>query len=368
MRTVSAVARCAVTLCAFGVAGAARADAVVVSSTAPGLAQGQVVADAAAVMLPDDATATFLLASGQILRLMGPYHGPVSVQPANGGAQLALLDGHDLSALGGVRSSQAPRLDGLRAPVRVDADNGGTYCVAADTPVTLMRKAPSDDQLQLAGSSGRTATVRWPDRSTEQPWPAGLPTGGSYTLTWNGQSPRSLTFRPVDNQDGNDAAMLARMVAGGCEAQVAPLLRQLGEQTSPLALWLGTERGRVPRYAPGEEMTLVVQANRDAHVYCFAPGPLGLAGVSPSGLDSGFVIPGNIPVRISGRRLPGGPPQYPGEQRQVRCWATTADIADRLPAQLAGLPADEAGRRVESAIDQLRAVQSAEARLVLRVE
>lgn len=363
MKTLTA----ATALCALTLSAPAQAEAVVVSSTAPGLALGQVVADGASVVLPEDATATFLLSSGQILRLMGPYHGPVSAQQASGGARLALLDGHDLSALGGVRSARTPRLDALRAPVRIDAVNGGTYCVAANTPITLVRGRAAPVQVTLDGA-GRATTVRWSEDATDQPWPTTLPAEARYTLRWPGETPRDLTFRRVDDEAGNDAALVANMAAAGCTSQVAPLLRALGEQTTPLALWLGTERGRAPRYAPGEEMTVVLQTNRDAHVYCYSVGPDGLAGVSPSGLDGGFAVPGNTVVRLSARRLPGGPPELPGEQRQLRCWATEAEVSDHLPRLLASSSSDEASRRLEAAFDNLSAVQTAEARLVLRVE
>ncbi len=348
-------------------AGPAWAEAVVVSSTAPGLALGQVVADGASVVLPEDATATFLLSSGQVMRLLGPYQGPVSAQQASGGSRLALLDGHDLSALGGVRGARTARLSGLRAPVQVDAVNGGTYCVAEDTPISLVRGRSAPMEMDLAGAQ-QTVTVRWSEDSVAQPWPAGLPADTRYTLRWPGETPRELSFRRIETQAGNDAALVTEMAAAGCTHQVAPLLRALGEQTTPLALWLGTERGRAPRYAPGEEMTVVLQTNRDAYVYCYAEGPTGLAGVSPSGLEGGFAVPGNMSVRLSARRLPGGPPELPGQQRQLRCWATEADVSDRLPVQLTAASATEQTRRLEAAFDHLSAVQTAEAQLVLRVE
>lgn len=349
-------------------AAPAWAEAVVVSSTAPGLALGQVVADGAAVSLPEDATVTFLLSSGQVMRLVGPYQGQVSAQQASGGSRLALIDGHDLSTLGGVRSAQAAKLADLRAPVRVDAMNGGTYCLAPNTPVTLVRRPTAPAEVVVAGDDGRSLTVRWDGTATEQPWPAELSADRRYTLRWAGEAPREVVLRRIAPEGGNDAALLARIAAAGCGGQAAPLLRALGEQTTPLALWLGTERGRAPRYSPGEEVTLVLQTNRDAHLYCYAQGPQGLTGFSPSGLEGGFVVPGHTSIRISGRRLPGGPPELPGEERSLRCWAVEADVSDRVPLKLVAGRPEDAARKLDAAFQNLREMQTAEARLVVRVE
>src|SRR5690349_19599658 len=54
---------------------AAAAEAVVVASTAPGYAAGQVISDGMAVRLPDGANALFLFATGRTVTVKGPYEG-----------------------------------------------------------------------------------------------------------------------------------------------------------------------------------------------------------------------------------------------------------------------------------------------------
>ena len=54
---------------------AVAAEAVVVASTAPGYAQGQLVPDGAPVSVPDGANALFLFANGRMVRVKGPFEG-----------------------------------------------------------------------------------------------------------------------------------------------------------------------------------------------------------------------------------------------------------------------------------------------------
>ncbi|WP_155903778.1 hypothetical protein, partial [Azospirillum brasilense] len=81
-RTLSGLVATALTLAAVGAVGvtagrAAAEQAVVVASTAPGYAQGQLVPDGTAVTVPDGANAMFLFANGRMLRVKGPFDGPL---------------------------------------------------------------------------------------------------------------------------------------------------------------------------------------------------------------------------------------------------------------------------------------------------
>ena len=100
----------------LGCAGAhAAEDAVLLASTAPGYGPGMVVAAADRLLLPDGASVTLLLRSGQMLRLRGPLETSldrVAVAPRNEGSAVALaealrLGGVDASVIGGTRELKA---------------------------------------------------------------------------------------------------------------------------------------------------------------------------------------------------------------------------------------------------------------------
>jgi hypothetical protein len=86
--------------------GGARAEAVVVAATAPGYATGQRLGDGP-IAVPDGASLVFLLETGQVVTVKGPYDGP---PPAPRGdatgrlGRLARLGGTDQSQIGGTRS------------------------------------------------------------------------------------------------------------------------------------------------------------------------------------------------------------------------------------------------------------------------
>src|SRR5437763_7050975 len=90
----------------LGVPGQARADAVVIAATAPGYATGQQLGDGP-IAVPDGASLVFLIATGQVVTVKGPYDGP---PPAPKGdatgrlGRLAKLGGTDQTQIGGTRS------------------------------------------------------------------------------------------------------------------------------------------------------------------------------------------------------------------------------------------------------------------------
>ena len=80
--------------------------AVVLASTAPGYAIGQVLATSD-VAIPDGASTVFLLPSGQLITVKGPYSGLLRDQLSTARQQeLAqlLVPGQDRSEIGGSRS------------------------------------------------------------------------------------------------------------------------------------------------------------------------------------------------------------------------------------------------------------------------
>ena len=86
--------------------GGARAEAVVIAATAPGYATGQRLGDGP-VAVPDGASLVFLLETGQVVTVKGPYDGPPPAPKGDGTGRLgrlAKLGGTDQSQIGGTRS------------------------------------------------------------------------------------------------------------------------------------------------------------------------------------------------------------------------------------------------------------------------
>lgn len=237
-------------------------DAVVLSSTAPGMAVGRVLADDETVRLPAATLTTLLLADGRVLKLDGPVEGKAA--DLGGGAQTAALGGGglgglDVSALGGTRGEVAAVSPPPPADrVAVDFSRPGTWCVSPSAQVT----AAGDGVIEDVGG-GRRAGM-----SAGQSWPMELPAadGATYVVHGGAAAPVVIGFRVIDGPpDGTYAYRLAR---AGCLAQVGPYLREAGRRTTAFSLSLATDRGQTPRYAIGEPVTLILQTNRPALLAC----------------------------------------------------------------------------------------------------
>lgn len=87
-------------------AASAWAEAVVVAATAPGFRAGQQLGSAP-ISVPDGASLVFLLKTGQVVTVKGPYEGPLPAPSGDSASRLdrlARLGGTDQSEIGGTRS------------------------------------------------------------------------------------------------------------------------------------------------------------------------------------------------------------------------------------------------------------------------
>jgi hypothetical protein len=90
-------------------ADAVRAEAVVVAATAPGYTAGQQLGTDP-ITVPDGATLVFLLKTGQVVTVKGPYEGPPPAPTGDAGSRfdrLTRLGGTDQAEIGGTRSLSA---------------------------------------------------------------------------------------------------------------------------------------------------------------------------------------------------------------------------------------------------------------------
>lgn len=361
-------------------AGGARAEGIVLSSTAPGMTVGRVIADDETVRLPDGSLTTLLLPTGQVLTLTGPYDGKAIPGQAPTGSRVGGLmadwKGLDLSALGGTRGEllAGVSVPDATAPLTVDAAGPGTWCVAPETPLRLKGPAaggPAALRLEDA-KTGAAAVVSW-QSGAEQPWPPDLPVRDGTTILarWQDAGPAHPIRFHVAPDDG-EAADLRRVVSwalSGCYRQAAPYLREVGAHVAPFELFLSTNRGRTPRYAIGENLTLILQSNRAAQLYCFVlrDGSITPLFTEPPGF---LPIEDHSELRIPGERvaieIAALPPPGVGE---VRCYAVDHAAAGKAGLNLAdGALTDPTGQPLDRLFAALPEGKVARAALHVRID
>src|SRR5690349_19931200 len=128
----------------------ARAEAVVIAATAPGYATGQRLGDGP-IAVPDGASLVFLVETGQVVTVKGPYDGPPPAPKADAAGRLgrlARLGGTDQSQIGGTRGLANP--EDLARAVPLDlyvATDRGRY--PAYRPGEPARARPSGQPRRL---------------------------------------------------------------------------------------------------------------------------------------------------------------------------------------------------------------------------
>ncbi|WP_448192230.1 DUF4384 domain-containing protein [Azospirillum sp. sgz301742] len=365
---------CAATIMALGCAAAAsaRAEAVVVSSTAPAYRLGQVVPDGQAIQLPDGASAMFLFASGRTVRVRGPFEGDLDKAPDKEGraGSSGLLGSERFmqSDLGAARAMGNPLDKAVERAFTIDPAVSGTYCVKAGSPPVLRRPdEPGLTQIVLQDvGRGASAKVTWTG-AAPAPWPRelALADGTEIRVAGPDGKPRTaLRFRQVDAASGS-AALAVRMASAGCSGQAGAVLASLRDAVVPLDLYLSTDRGPMAAYRPGEDVRLMLQTNRDAHVYCFLrTARAQLIPIFPAGMSTTALVEGNAP--LSPQPLRAGDP--PGDL-EVRCLASSLNLDSELPGRAEAFrPLDEAAvAKIDRTLSRLRDTELASAQVILRV-
>ena len=336
-------------------------EAVLLASTAPGYGQGMVVTAGDRLSLPEGASITLLLRSGQVLRLRGPLEtsldramGPA--QPAGSAVALAealRLRGIDASAIGGTRTTLAVTRRAAPQDVAVDVQRSGTYCIGAADSIWLVQPRAEQPEIALR-RRGNLRRLTWPRDAARIEWPADVPIedGDRFELIVDGQARAMLTFRSLAAADPANPATIASAILLGCRDQFELALRRLARALLPPELLLDSGRGRDPRYRRGETVTLGVLANTDGWLYCVSRRSDGTTrAIFPAGAVDGAHWFSGAAVGGTGRGLAfqAGPP---GEER-VQCWLADRDIGADLPH---GLLVESGGRLSERLAEDLDAV------------
>jgi hypothetical protein len=356
-----------------GHAAGVRAEAVVVSSSAPGFVQGQLVADGQALRLPDGANATLLFANGRLLRLRGPYDG-VPDDRADSAVSARAGPGDDRfmqSDLGAARALGNPLDAALERALAIDPSASGVQCVKAGSPPALRRPAePGLDRLILQDmAGGERATVNWANDGPA-PWPRSLPLADGTdigALRPDGTLVGTVRVRMVGATGG--AALAVGMASAGCAGQIAAAMAALRDATVPLDLFLSTDHGGGPAYRPGEDIRLLVQTDRDAHLYCYLRNARAqLIPIFPAGAAMSARVAGNVPLSLSGDRMPLRAGEGPADL-EVRCIAASRNLDDEMPGRSAAFRplSEEAAVQLDRAVSRLRETEVASAQLFLKV-
>lgn len=320
-------------------------DAVLLSSTVLGYVPGMVISSTDSLSVPEGASATLLLRSGEMLRLRGPFEG--SLGPLKSGsassdaamfAEMFRRQGTDATVIGGTRSTGARRFNAILEDVDIDPQRSGTYCVEPASSVWITRPGSSLDVYALR-RKGSSRTLGWPTGAGRIEWPSDVPIedGSQFEITTGGSALATVTFRAMPSAP-NVEGRIASGVILGCRDQFDIALKKLGLLVASSELWITTDHGRHPVYRAGDPIALTVMANSDGYLYCFAvSGDGGVKTIFPAGAVDGALLQASSPLSIPGRRQPAGLVAAAGVA-QIRCWLADRDISPELPHALLGPP------------------------------
>jgi len=356
-------------------------EAVLLTSTVPGYVPGMLVGTGERLVLPDGASATLLFRSGEVLRLHGPFDGPLAL-PSNGGSGGAVaalasafrLQGVDATVIGGTRTTTVPhRQEGLDEVV-VDPQRSGTYCVQPSASVWIAR--PTDDAARYAlRRKGTMRTLAWPGDAERIEWPDGMQIedGDRYEVLVDGVARTTMTFRTLDDQATSTAQWIATGTLRGCGRQFDGPLRRLARSVAPPELYVTSDRGHSPVYRRGDPVVLTAQADSDGYLYCVdvRKGRDAMP-IFPAGAVDGAQVHAAVPVTIPGHRSETAMRAAEKGTEEVHCWLADRDISPELPhALIASPPArlpDQIAGELDSLFSGIEGSRMARATLRISVE
>ena len=190
----------------------------------------------------------------------------------------------------------------------------------------------------ILDGAGNLRALSWPAGSLRAAWPADLPIadGDRFGVMGRpGATDITLTFRRIATPP-SDSAWLAQAMLLGCVTQAGPALQELVETNVAPALYLASYRGRHPTYRIGERLALMLQSNRDGHLYCLAKQTDGVTvPIFPGAATNGARIQAHVPLSIPVARLSIemriGPPAGTDD---IRCYLSGRDLDAELPAAM----------------------------------
>ncbi len=327
---------------------AARADMIVVASTAVGYGAGHVVTDGAGVTVPAGASLTLLDQSGKTLVISGPFDGvPQAGRKAGEGsalvsalASLIKRTERTTNTLGASRSAYAGGNNIDRPSDAIDVALGGKYCLSGRSAQIFRSDASAAGSVALRNArTKKSVSISLVKDQNTAPWPNDLPlqNGEDYVVQPTGQiAGTRFSISIVDRIPNAPADAIKALADAGCDIQAHAILTQMAAAHQTPGLFLTSDRGRQPRYEPGEMATLTLQSNFDAHLYCFYfDDKQGLVTLFPYDNSVDSWIAASHPVSLPGSRLPVAfQLSDKGSTARFLCYATDRDVRADLPAGL----------------------------------
>ncbi|CAK0748199.1 putative SH3 domain-containing protein [Azospirillaceae bacterium] len=213
----------------------AKADAVVIRTTAPSLKAGQMVKTGEKVSLPAGATATLVGKDGKTISLTGPFNGLAESGGGGGGdpqvvaalSRLLTAKGTETSTLGATRSASGASKDDPYVVIPTDGD----HCQVANAPAVMKRAIGiADEEIIITPEGGEPITVAWAAGELELLWPeaAAMKDKGVYFVKVPGRSkPWRIVTHVASKPMSSPVATVAWMADQGCRRQALVLLNQL---------------------------------------------------------------------------------------------------------------------------------------------
>lgn len=215
-----------------------QADNLVVLEAKGGkLQEGQVVDSATTLSLAAKESAAFVSDTGRIIRLKGPFSGPVVpvADKTTGGvkeAMAALTTGSNAKDHSQLGATRAVKIDKggdkkLPDPWMIDVNQGGSYCYREGGTLALWRAdAKSDTVVGVTLDKKRwKAHTDWPKGEANLLLPPDVPfKDGSHMALEVGKRKIEANLHMIPKTVSAVPAQVAWMHAKGCKRQFAALL------------------------------------------------------------------------------------------------------------------------------------------------
>ena len=214
-------------------------DLVVIAAEKAGaeLAPGKTLRAGTSISLTAGGRITVLAQSGEVIKLTGPYSGPVKAKTAGQGpsriaAVSKLLGTSRRSATLGATRAANVGSGARRAPSNVwivEADRAGRACVRADGMILWRPTAAKPATVALWPLTGAPKKIDWTagastQRITDQP----LADGTQLSVLSGGRNTTLvLAVLPKDIAPTPSGQLLQWMASSGCRGQVKKLVRLL---------------------------------------------------------------------------------------------------------------------------------------------
>ena len=219
----------------------AGAEIIILSSNAPSLKSGQVLADNAALNIPAGKSAQLILPSGKTKTLKGPFNGTVASLSKGKTSDTSLFkklmsvvkkNGRDDSGYAAVRRVGRPAIGGLKkfSWTAIPADITGTFCVAEGEQLELLRpRNISVKTLTMRNpDTKKKATVTWNTGQKSTLWPDHLlPKSDSrFAFKLAEANERSIQFKLVAREAQSNEDVLRTLHKRGCQKQLEAWLKE----------------------------------------------------------------------------------------------------------------------------------------------